>query len=81
MLELRRPMHGRVRVYTIDLAAGLFGDFSVVVAYGRLGWRPTRKRSEPFDTEAKAVARVRQLLRIRFSHGYEIASGDASRFL
>lgn len=72
-LELRHvdPARGRARRYHVSECRSLFGEFGLLVTWGRIG-KPTRVRLETFASAAELGERRTELLARRFAHGYAI---------
>lgn len=79
MLRLRSidPDRNRWRAYEIDLQPTLFGEVSLVTRWGRIGTRG-QTNVYHFPTHAEALRKVRDLIRRRRRHGYELVSGGRS---
>jgi predicted DNA-binding WGR domain protein len=76
MIELRRTMpEGHTRTYAMIASSSLFGEHTLTVRHGRLGWKP-RVRIETFDTLQKLARRAASLLKARKRHAYVIVQGD-----
>ena len=68
-LERRVPEEDRHRFYRLLLAPTLFGGWSLVREWGRIG-QPGTVRSDPFATEAEAVAALERKAREKRKRGY-----------
>jgi predicted DNA-binding WGR domain protein len=69
-LRLVDPSRNRFRVYGITVYRNLFGELCLGVAWGRLGHRRLRERSETFANRSALERRRRELLSRRKEHGY-----------
>ncbi|MEZ5738644.1 MAG: WGR domain-containing protein [Burkholderiaceae bacterium] len=57
------------RFYTVTVCADLFGDWSVVREWGRMG-RPGTLRTDRFPNHALAIERARSLVNNRIRSGF-----------
>ncbi len=73
------PVRNRFRVYGLTVCRTLFGELCLRIAWGRLGSRRLRERSETFRDEAALEQRRCQLLALRRRHGYEPRRGREGR--
>jgi predicted DNA-binding WGR domain protein len=74
-LERHDPGKNMHRFYQIDVTPGIFGDWSLVKEWGRVG-SPGTVRSEWFDTEDKAVAAGKRLRDSKRKKGYHSKTND-----
>lgn len=70
-LELRDPDKNMQRFYHVFVTPGLFGDWSVVREWGRIG-SPGTVKKDWFDSEAEAVAVADKLCKDKRRKGYRI---------
>lgn len=79
MLCLRSvdPSENRWRAYEIALRPTLFGDIAVTARWGRIG-TGGQERIYHFASQEEALRKVRQLVRRRRQHGYELIEGGRS---
>lgn len=68
-LERRVPAENRYRFYRLLLAPTLFGGWSLVREWGRIG-QPGTVRTDPFTTEEEAVAALERKARQKQKRGY-----------
>ena len=68
-LERRVPEENRYRFYRLMLAPTLFGGWSLVREWGRIG-QPGTVRTDPFATGEEAVAALERKAREKRRHGY-----------
>jgi predicted DNA-binding WGR domain protein len=68
-LQKRRPEKNEQRFYCIHVCQGVFGDWSVVREWGRIG-SPGTVRSVWFNLEADAVAAADQWRLKKMKGGY-----------
>jgi predicted DNA-binding WGR domain protein len=77
-LRLIEPERNRFRLYGLTECFTLFGEFCLVIAWGRIG-HPLRRRSEMFVDREALVRRRDALLARRRRHGYAVASPASAR--
>lgn len=68
-LERHDPDKNMHRFYQIYVAPGIFGDWSLVREWGRVG-SPGTVRKEWFDTEDEAINAAQQLSQSKQKGGY-----------
>lgn len=68
-LEKRVPAENRYQFYRLLLAPTLFGGWSLVREWGRIG-QPGTVRAEPFTTEEEAVAALERKAREKQKRGF-----------
>lgn len=68
-----RPAENMARFYSMSVQATLFGEWSLVREWGRIG-RGGQVKASSFDTETAAVAELERLRRQKIRRGY-MASG------
>jgi predicted DNA-binding WGR domain protein len=68
-LERHDPDKNMHRFYQIYVAPGIFGDWSLVREWGRVG-SPGTVRKEWFDTEEEAINAAQQLSQSKQKGGY-----------
>ena len=61
----------RHRFYMVQLSQNLFGEWSLVREWGRIG-SPGRLRCDTFESESQARDAERRNLRLRQRHGYQL---------
>ena len=69
------PLRNRFRVYGMTVCRTLFGELCLRIAWGRVGSRRLRERSETFHDAAALEQRRAQLVALRRQHGYEARRG------
>lgn len=69
-LRLVDPARNRARVYAITECVTLFGELCLRIAWGRLGHKRLRERSETFEDVEALHRRRDELLARRVRHGY-----------
>jgi predicted DNA-binding WGR domain protein len=57
------------RFYSLQITPTLFGEWSLVREWGRIG-SPGTVRLESFESEAQARAEEQRTVRLRMRHGY-----------
>ncbi len=67
------PPKNKWRFYSVDIARNLFGDWSIMREWGRIG-SPGRIAVESFATEEEARRAEQQIIRTRTRHGYSQVS-------
>jgi predicted DNA-binding WGR domain protein len=67
-IDAARNLH---RFYMVQLSQDLFGEWSLVREWGRIG-SPGRVRSDTFSNESHAREAERRSLRLRERHGYQL---------
>lgn len=71
MIRLTRtdPAKNMQRFYALHIAPTLFGEFSLVAEWGRIGHGGTVRR-HPFASEAQAIAAMTERARRKTRRGY-----------
>jgi len=57
--------------YTIQVQPDLFGFWSLIREWGRIGSKRGTVMITPFDSEDEAIADAKKLIKRRISQGYE----------
>ena len=73
-LERREPAHNRQRFYSITVARTLFGSWTLIREWGRIG-HPGTIRETWFETEAAAIEARAKLCRQKEKRGYRAIGG------
>lgn len=68
-LERREPAHNRQRFYSITVAQTLFGSWTLIREWGRIG-HPGTVRETWFETEAAAIEAVAKIRNQKEKRGY-----------
>ena len=68
-LERREPAHNRQRFYTLTVVQTLFGSWTLVREWGRIG-HPGTVRETWFETEAAATEAGAKIRRQKERRGY-----------
>lgn len=63
------PAQNMHRFYTVRVSRDLFGQWSLLREWGRIG-SPGRLRCDTFESESQAREAERRSLRLRERHGY-----------
>ena len=63
------PEENRNRYYHITVQPGLFGGFTVIREWGRIGTKGKHK-TQTFETEKQTEKEIQKVLRVRERHGY-----------
>jgi predicted DNA-binding WGR domain protein len=63
------PSQNKHRFYILRVMQNLFGDWSLLREWGRVG-SPGTVRCDSFESEQQALEAERRLLRTRQRHGY-----------
>lgn len=73
-VELRMvdPQRNRFRVYGMTVCRTLFGELALRIAWGRIGNRRLREKTEVFTSEDALERRRAELLALRSRHGYRV---------
>ena len=74
-LEKRRPAQRQARFYALHLVPTLFGPWSLVREWGRIG-SPGTVRESWFDTFEEAQAALEHLEAQKRKRGYTLIHGD-----
>jgi predicted DNA-binding WGR domain protein len=61
------------RFYSLQITPTLFGEWSLVREWGRIG-SPGTVRLESFETEEQARTEEQRTVRLRIQHGYKAAA-------
>lgn len=71
-VTLRRiePEENMRRFYRLDVQPDLFGGWSFIREWGRIG-RPGQVRLDPFPTESAAIAALARLRQVKERRGYD----------
>jgi predicted DNA-binding WGR domain protein len=79
MIQLTRskPTSNLHRFYSLHLAPTLFGEWAMVMEWGRVG-SPGTVREQLFQTEENARAALTKRLRIKTRRGYIRASWETT---
>lgn len=64
------PSRRMRRYYHIDVQPNLFGGFSLIREWGRIGRRGGRIRHDPHSTEAEAASALQRLHDVKCGRGY-----------
>ena len=70
-LEHHNPDKNLHRFYQLFVTPGLFGDWSLVREWGRVG-SPGTVRKDWFNTESEAIAAAEKLFRAKERKGYRM---------
>ena len=73
-LERRVPEEDRYRFYRLMLAPTLFGGWSLVREWGRIG-QPGQRRIELYESQTRAVEALETWLQRKRRRGYLLRSG------
>lgn len=73
-LERREPANDRQRFYTLAVAQTLFGSWTLIREWGRIG-HPGTVRESWFETEAAAIEACAKIRRQKEKRGYRAISG------
>ncbi len=73
-LERREPAHNRQRFYTLTVAQTLFGSWTLIREWGRIG-HPGTVRETWFETEAAAIEAGAKIRRQKEKRGYRAIGG------
>ena len=68
-LERREPTHDRQRFYSITVSRTLFGSWTLIREWGRIG-HPGTVRETWFETEADAIEAGAKIRRQKERRGY-----------
>jgi predicted DNA-binding WGR domain protein len=68
-LERREPVHNRQRFYTLTVVQTLFGSWTLIREWGRIG-HPGTVRETWFETEAAAIEAGAKIRRQKERRGY-----------
>src|SRR4051794_10484927 len=66
------PAQNMYRFYTVRVSRNLFGQWSLLREWGRIG-SPGRLRCDTFDSESEAREAERRNVHLRVRHGYYFA--------
>jgi predicted DNA-binding WGR domain protein len=66
------PAHNMYRFYTVRVSQNLFGQWSVLREWGRIG-SLGRLRCDTYDSESEAREAESRSVRLRLRHGYYFA--------
>lgn len=72
LLTRTDPAKNMRRFYALHVAPTLFGEFSLVAEWGRIGQAGTVRR-QPFASEAQAIAAMTERARRKTRRGYRAA--------
>lgn len=72
-LEKRVPAENQHRFYNLDLAPDLFGGWTLVREYGRIG-NPGRLVIDWFETKEESREALQRLARQKQQRGYNLAN-------
>lgn len=67
------PAENLARFYAMSVQATLFGEWSLVREWGRIG-RGGQVKATPYPTEAEALAELEQLRRAKVRRGYNVTT-------
>ncbi|HRX70600.1 MAG TPA: WGR domain-containing protein [Candidatus Competibacteraceae bacterium] len=73
-LERREPVHNRQRFYTLTVVQTLFGSWTLVREWGRIG-QPGTVRESWFETEGEACEAGEQWRQRKERRGYRVVGG------
>jgi predicted DNA-binding WGR domain protein len=73
-LERREPAHNRQRFYTLTVVQTLFGSWTLIREWGRIG-HPGTVRETWFETEAAAIEAGAKIRRQKERRGYRAIDG------
>ncbi len=73
-LERREPVHNRQRFYTLTVVQTLFGSWTLIREWGRIG-HPGTVREAWFETEAAAIEAGAKIRRQKEKRGYRAIGG------
>ena len=73
-LERREPANDRQRFYTLTVAQTLFGSWTLIREWGRIG-HPGTVRESWFETEAAAIEASAKIRRQKEKRGYRAIRG------
>lgn len=76
-LKKRDPIQGQYRFYTLHLTQSLFGDWTLVREWGRIG-SPGRMMMDWFDNFEDAPAALQHKVSEKLRKGYQDISSRAS---
>ena len=73
-LERREPAHNRQRFYTLTVAQTLFGSWTLIREWGRIG-HPGTVRETWFESESAAIEAGTKIRRQKEKRGYRAIGG------
>ena len=73
-LERREPVRNRQRFYTLTVSRTLFGSWTLVREWGRIG-HPGTVRESWFETEADAIEAGAKIRKQKEKRGYRAIGG------
>lgn len=68
------PAKGMARFYVVDVQPSLFGEWSVIREWGRIGQGGT-VRGRMFATQSEAMSIAADAVKAKRRRGYEVVSG------
>jgi predicted DNA-binding WGR domain protein len=74
------PARNRARWYSVQVQPRLFGGVDIITRWGRIGRVGRAELRRECADLAAAERRVREVLRLRWRHGYSVSTAAASEY-